>query len=107
MRAGTREHMLGESQPDIAHYPSVSLRCRRVTATPAGVVLELTVTLRGHEESPAVPVQWQQTDEALQANGEITFKQSDLGLEPYSGLLSALRVADEIKARFQFVAHRS
>ena len=106
-RAGTREHMLGDRQLDAAHFPKLSLRCMQVRAAPDGALLDLTVTLRGHEASLAVPVKWQHRGNTLQANGEFIFKQTALGMEPYSALLGALRVADEIRARFVIVARES
>jgi hypothetical protein len=103
-RDGTRVHMLGERQLDAAHFPVITLRCLRLTATSGGMSLELTVTLRDHAAHLTVPVQWQRQGNMLQASGEFSFKQSELGLEPYSLLFGALRVADEIHARFVLVA---
>jgi hypothetical protein len=106
-RSGTREHMLGDRQLDAVHYPKVLLTCQHVTAGPERVTVELTVTLRDHSTHLSVPVQWQRTGNTLQANGEFTFTQSSLGLEPYSLLFGALRVSDEIQARFRLVARTS
>ena len=103
-RAGTREHMLGERQLDAAHFPLIELRCTAVRATADGAELTLAATLRGREVSLVVPVRWQQAAGVLQASGEFSFRQSDLGLEPYSALLGALRVADRIDARLSIVA---
>ena len=103
-RAGTREHMLGDSQLAAARYPLVTLRCRRLTPTAAGVTVELTVTLRDRASQLAVPASWQRAGNTLQASGEFSFRQTALGLEPYSLLFGALRVADEIRARFLLVA---
>jgi len=54
-----------------------------------------------------VPLQWQRQGNTLQASGEFSFRQSALGLEPYSLFLGALRVADEIHARFVLVARQT
>ena len=104
-RDGTREHMLGDRQLDAAHFPLLRIRCRQLTMTPGGWSLELAVTLRDHESRLTVPVQWQRSGKLLQAKGEFTLRHSELGLEPYSLLFGALRVADEIHARVQLVAH--
>ena len=115
-RAGTREHMLGESQLDAAHYPSLTQRSLHVSPTePAAnvgggagrtAVFEFQVTLREHTAQRSVPVNWQLQGEQLRASGAVEFRQSDLGIEPYSALLGALRVADSIAARFEIVARR-
>ncbi len=51
-------------------------------------------------------MRWHLADDTLAADGEFTFKQSDLGLEPYTGLLGALRVADAIRAKVHIVGVR-
>jgi hypothetical protein len=103
-RDGTRTHMLGERQLDATRFPVVALRCSRLTVSPSGMSLELAVSLRDHEARLTVPLQWQRQEGTLRASGEFTFRQSELGLEPYSLLFGALRVADEIHARFVLVA---
>jgi hypothetical protein len=105
-RAGTRAHMLGDSQLAAARFPLVSLRCRQVSAAASGVMLDLTVTLRDRDSQLTVPVAWQRSGSTLRASGEFVFRQSAVGLEPYSALFGALRVADEIRARFQLVARQ-
>ncbi len=115
-RAGTREHMLGDSQLDATHYPALTLRSLHVRpvdpAANAGAgagraaVIEFQVTLRGHTAQLSVPVNWQLHGEQLRATGAVEFRQSDLGIVPYSALLGALRVADSIAARFEIVAQR-
>ena len=104
-RAGTREHMLGERQLDSAHYPLLSLRCQQVSVLPDGLLLQLAVSVRDHEARLAVPVQWQREGCSLRASGEFSFLQSELGIEPYSLLLGALRVDHEVRARFQLTLH--
>jgi len=104
-RTGTREHMLGERQLDAAHYPQLSLRCREATVLKDGLQLQLVVSVRDHDAALAVPVHWQRDGCTLTASGEFTFKQSDLGIEPYSLMLGVLRVDDEIRARFQLILH--
>jgi polyisoprenoid-binding protein YceI len=96
--------MLGERQLDAARYPKVSLQCQHVTGGPERITVQLAVTLREHLSQLSVPVQWQRTGNTLQASGEFTFRQTSLGLEPYSLLFGALSVSDEIRARFRLVA---
>ena len=69
--------------------------------------MELTVTVRDHTTQLSVPVHWQRSGNTLEANGEFSFTQTALGLEPYSLLFGALRVSDEIQARFRLVARTS
>ncbi|MGH8253480.1 MAG: YceI family protein, partial [Steroidobacteraceae bacterium] len=105
-RDGTRTHMLGERQLDAARFPSIALRCLKLTSTSSGLSLQMAVTLRDRETQLTVPLRWEQKDGTLRASGEFTFRQSELGIEPYSLLLGALRVADEVQARFELVARQ-
>jgi polyisoprenoid-binding protein YceI len=105
-RGGTRDHMLGERQLDAQHYPAVPLHCRRLRVAADSASVGLAVSLRGRESELQVPVRWRQVGDTLAIEGEFDFKQSDLGLEPYSLLFGALRVADVIHARFQLLARR-
>ena len=104
-RSGTREHMLGDRQLDAAHYPLLGLRCQQASVLEDGLLLQLLVSVRDHDAKLAVPVHWQRDGCTLQASGEFTFRQSDLGIEPYSLMLGVLRVDDEIRARFQLTLH--
>jgi polyisoprenoid-binding protein YceI len=106
-RTGTREHMLGDHQLDAAHYAAITLRSRQVRQNGMTTTIEFQVLVRGHQSVLAVPVQWQQNAGELRATGAVEFNQTDLGLEPYSVALGALRVADRIAARFEIVAHRA
>ena len=106
-RTGTRDHMLGDKQLNAAQYPVVALQCRQVTIGAQGSTVLVTVMLRDHSPQLTVPVKWQQQGNTLQAEGEMTFTQTSMGLEPYSLLFGALRVSDEIRVRYRFVARSS
>jgi polyisoprenoid-binding protein YceI len=99
-RAGTRDHMLGERQFDAQHYPTLLLQCRQLRVTGDGASVGLAVTVRGHESVLQVPVKWRREGDALEIEGEFDFRQSDVGIEPYSLMFGALRVADLVHARF-------
>jgi hypothetical protein len=64
------------------------------------------VRVRDREKLIDVPVTWRRDGDVLTASGEFALKQTDLGLTPYSVMLGALRVADEMKVRFSIVARR-
>ena len=106
-RDGTRVHMLGERQLDAARFPAITLRCLRLATAPGGDTIDVEVMLRDHATRLSVPLHWELHDDTLRASGELTFRQSELGLEPYSLLLGALRVADPVLARFELVARRA
>jgi polyisoprenoid-binding protein YceI len=106
-RTGTRNNMLGEKLLQAAGFSRISLKSERVMVGTAGDITVTTrIMVRGSEFSIDVPLHLQRADDDLYANGEFALKQSALGLTPYSVMLGALRVADEMKLHFKLVAHR-
>ena len=43
----------------------------------------------------------------LIVSGDTSVRQTDLGLKPFSAMLGALQVQDEMRVRFRIVAHES
>jgi YceI-like domain len=105
-RTGTRNNMLGAKLLDGANFARITLRSERVTIAPAGLLITTRVRVRDREKLIDVPVTWRRDGDVLTASGEFALKQTDLGLTPYSVMLGALRVADEMKVRFSIVARR-
>jgi len=121
-REGTRRNMLGEALLDAERNPQIVLRAVRLesagqpapgagseTAGEAGgearaVLARVQTTVRGEQRTISVPVRYQFTAGALIASGEAPLRQSDLGLTPFSALLGALQVQDEMRVRFRIVA---
>jgi polyisoprenoid-binding protein YceI len=108
-KEGTRHNMLSAALLDGEHYPEIVLRSERLEPAAAGAgsqwLAHVQVTVRDRTSSVVVPVHYEaQTDEIV-VSGEFPLKQSDLGLTPFSALLGALQVVDEMKIRFRVVAH--
>jgi polyisoprenoid-binding protein YceI len=106
---GTRRNMLGGALLDAQHYPEIVLRSSSLEAAPGGSGLQwlahAQVTVRDHTSSVVVPVRYERHADEIVVSGELPLKQSDLGLTPFSALLGALQVVDEMKVRFRIVAH--
>jgi polyisoprenoid-binding protein YceI len=106
-RTGTRNNMLGEKLLQAVGFPRISLKSERVVPGNTGnFVVTTRMMVRGSEYSIDVPLRLQYDGDSLYANGEFALKQSALGLTPYSVMLGALRVSDEMKLSFKLVAHR-
>jgi polyisoprenoid-binding protein YceI len=108
-KEGTRRNMLGAALLDGEHYPEILLRSERLDP-PAGDaggqwVAHVEVTVRDHTSQVAVPVTYEQHVNEIVVSGEFPLKQSELGLTPFSALLGALQVVDEMQVRFRIVAH--
>jgi YceI-like domain len=111
-KAGTRRNMLGPALLDGAQHAEIVLRAARLeplagnaAAGPATATAWVQSTVRGQVRTFAVPVHYQLADGALQATGEFPLRQSELGLTPFSALLGALQVQDEMQVSFHLLAH--
>ena len=106
-RQGTRKNMLSPALLEAERFPDV----RRSTAAVEGASLAaLNVTtlveVRDQQHEVRVPVAVQVDGARLTATGEFKVKQTDLGLKPFSALMGALQVQDELTVRFKLVATR-
>ena len=112
-REGTRRNMLGEALLDAASSPEILLQSVALEAAPgdaggdAGalqVLARIAVTVRGQTHTITVPVSYRLAGGQLTLTGESALRQSELGLTPFSALLGALQVQDEMRVRFRIVA---
>ena len=106
---GTRHNMLSPALLDGDQYPEIVLRSERVEWVADGPggrwLAHVQVTVRDKTNPVVVPVVFEQHGDEITVSGEFLLKQSDLGLTPFSALLGALQVIDEMKIRFHIVAH--
>jgi polyisoprenoid-binding protein YceI len=105
-KEGTRHNMLGEALLNGAQFPEITLVSQHIAPAAAGTVTkaDVQVTVRGQVHTLSVPVVYSLDDTQLVASGELPIKQSELGLTPFSALLGALQVVDELHVRFHIVA---
>jgi YceI-like domain len=121
-KEGTRRNMLGAALLDAEHNPEIVLRGAGIAsaAAPSGgasavsaasaasdthaVVARVESTVRGQQHSFNVPLCYRLGDGVLTATGELALRQSELGLTPFSAMLGALQVQDEMRIRFRIVA---
>jgi hypothetical protein len=71
------------------------------------VLARVETTVRGEVRAIMVQVSYSLADRALTASGEARIRQSDLGLTPFSAMLGALQVQDEMRVSFRIVARAS
>ncbi len=115
-REGTRRNMLSEALLDGARYPEITLESQRITSSsaPAGSVpdplavqADMQITVRGQAHAVSVPVTYTLSGGELTAWGDLPIKQTELGLTPFSAMLGALQVQDELRVRFRIVARQA
>jgi polyisoprenoid-binding protein YceI len=106
-RQGTRKNMLGAQVLDADRYPGVTLTSLAVSGTREQMQVRTRVRIRDQTREITIPVSAQYSPGRVEAQGELALKQSDLGLAPFSVMLGALTVQDELKVKFRLVATRS
>jgi len=101
-KEGTRHNMLGEALLDAQYYPEIVLRSGHIDViAPDALSMEVRVTVKDQTRSVTVLVHYKLTADALDARGEFSLKHSELGLTPFSAMLGALQVMDEMQVRFR------
>lgn len=102
--AGTRTNMLGEKLLDADNYPEIRLFSRRVRGSLDALIVDAEVIIKNQPTAVSFPLSARWEGERLIASGQASLAQTSLGLEPFSALLGALTVRDEIELKFRLVA---
>ena len=100
--AGTRANLLGPRVLDAARFPSV--RVRAVMDAKAAAA-DLWLVVRGRTFAATIPVRLDERADRLVATGWLQLRHADLGLEPFSALGGALRVAETLEIEFRLSAY--
>lgn len=103
---GTRANMLGPMQLDAGNHPFITIAGGVAGGRPPRPELRLGLTVRGVTISRVTPVELRVAGGRLIASGELSVRQSELGIEPYSVLGGALKVEDVMDLRYRLVAER-
>jgi polyisoprenoid-binding protein YceI len=108
-KEGTRHNMLGAALLDAQRYPEIVLRAVHLQEMqpprPGAALAEMQASVRDEVRVLLVPVRYERSAAVITVTGETALKQSDLGLKPFSALLGALQVQDEMHVSFRIVAH--
>jgi polyisoprenoid-binding protein YceI len=103
-KEGTRRNMLGTAVLDAEHYPKITLRSEALDVDGSRLMAQVEVRIRDQLRSISVPVSYTVGPNELLAEGALPLKQTDLGLAPFTALLGALAVQDEMQLQFRVVA---
>ena len=108
-KEGTRHNMLSEVLLNAAQYPEIVLTGQHAGTAPAGSPMQaqVQVTLCGQAHTLSVSLLYSLQADQLEVSGTTPVRQSELGLAPFSALLGALQVQDELRVSFHFVARRA
>ncbi|HEY5102706.1 MAG TPA: YceI family protein [Steroidobacteraceae bacterium] len=103
-KEGTRRNMLGAEVLDAEHYPQISLRSENLDIDGGLLRAQFEVHIRDQVRTFTAAVSYTLNSNELLAEGALLLKQSDLGLAPFTALLGALQVQDEMQLQFRIVA---
>lgn len=104
-RDGTRRNLLSGAVLDAEHFAAIRLRATDAVDLQDGRFdVGVDVEIKGQIRRLRVPVQLQVAANELIATGELAVLQSDLGLTPFTALLGALTVENQMRVRFRVVA---
>ncbi len=99
--AGTRANMLGERVLNAERYPLITLTGTGPTGDGPESVLNLSIELLGRVVELSVPTTLRLDADSLEATGTFRLSHGDLGMRPFSAMVGALRVADEMNLKYR------
>lgn len=105
------ERQMYEDVLEVAKYPEIVYECSRLSASKIGegqysINLNGDLTLRGVTRNQAISARATLSGETLVAFGDFSLSQADYDIQPVSALGGALKVKDEVKCSFNFVARK-
>lgn len=103
-KAGTLHNMLSPALLDAAQFPVITVRSIAVEGDGAEWRATVAVELAGHASKILVPFRLRAEQGRVSGEGSLALRQSALGLTPFSVLLGALRVQDEMQLTCRIVA---
>jgi hypothetical protein len=103
-KAGTRHNMLGAALLDAAQHPVIEIRGTAVARAEPDMQATVHVSIAGHDSTQVVPFRLRRAAGELTASADFPLRQTDLGLTPFSVMMGALRVEDQIQVTLTLVA---
>jgi hypothetical protein len=101
---GTRGNMLGEQLLYGENYPDIELTSVEINGDMPQPDILLRITVRDNSRDIRIPANVKLDDNKLMIDGHTRLRQSDLGLTPFSILMGAIAVQDEMDVEFHIIA---
>jgi len=103
-KAGTRHNMLSAALLDAAVYPNIAIRGSQLIGTGTTYQATVQIAIAGHISTQKISFDVTRSADVLTATAEFPLRQTSLGLTPFSVMMGALRVEDEIRVKLTLVA---
>jgi hypothetical protein len=104
---GTRHNMLSDKVLDSEHHKLLEITGTGPVGPPGKQELHLSVSLLGRTVDLVVPTEVTLEGDRLEASGEFKLTHEQLGMQPFSVMLGALQVANEMSFSYHVVARRA
>jgi hypothetical protein len=105
-RDATRQNMLGEKLLDAARQGEMRLTAESISGGPGGYEARVRVSLAGEEHVVTAPFTLEVEGSKLTARAEFPLTHAQVGLQPFTIALGALRVRDEFGVKLELEARR-
>ncbi|MDG2156356.1 MAG: hypothetical protein P8M26_10470 [Gammaproteobacteria bacterium] len=103
-KAGTKINMQSERVLDATNWPLIRVRGFLADCLGAACTAHVAIDLGGTLSRHIIPLQMEQHDDRLLVRARFNILQSKLGLSPFSVMMGALSVADELRFDLDLVA---
>jgi hypothetical protein len=108
-KAGTLLNMLSTAVLDADEFPlitvdSIAIADAQGVSDTSELIATVAISLTGHETTIRVPFTFQSDSRRLSASGSLELRQSAIGVTPFSLMLGALQVQDQMRLKFKIVA---
>lgn len=101
---GTRSNMLGKQLLHSENYPDIELTSVEINGDMPQPDILLRIMVRENSRDIRIPATVKFDNNKLVIDGQARLRQSDLGLTPFSILMGAIAVQDEMDIQFHIVA---
>jgi hypothetical protein len=103
-RDGTRQNMLSAGLLNREKFPQIFVRSAGIQGTASAATFALEVEFKGQRYNLQVPAEIRFDSGQVSAQGRTTLLQSSLGLTPFSVMLGALQVKDQLDIEYDILA---
>jgi hypothetical protein len=103
-KSGTTRNLQSPAVLDSAEFPEITATSVALKGVQGELTATVAISVAGHESTLDVPFTVEVSAGRLTASGALWVRQSTLGLTPFSALMGALRVRDDMRIKFRLVA---
>lgn len=107
-RKDVQDTMLGPTQLDVRHFPSIKLRSLSFNPTDQDTAWRLVaeVELHGVTRKEQFSLDCHQIGDKLQIRGNRMFKLTDFNIQPFSAALGAVKIKNDFEINYNIVLDR-